>query len=154
MRGEEPPPRRDVNVDLGVSVYLPRSYIPADRQRMEVYRRVVRCSTEEELTQLQADLVDVYGKMPHAMETLLAEAEVRILAGALGISSVVLMKPDIIFSIRDWQQAEHAFEGAAGSVRLPDDRTAYWRPPASYLELPTLLAVLRKQLKRGREKVR
>jgi len=154
LRGEEPPPRRDVNVDLGVSVYLPRSYIPADRQRMEVYRRIVRCSTEEELTQLQADLVDVYGKMPPAMETLLAEAEVRILAGALGISSVVLMKPDIIFGIRDWQQAEHAFEGAAGSVRLPDDRTAYWRPPASYLELPTLLAVLRKQLKRGREKVR
>ncbi len=152
MRGEKPPARKDVNVDLGISAYIPRNYIPADRQRMEVYRRIVRCSSEAELADLQADLRDVYGELPPAMNTLLAVAEVRVLAGAMGIGTIMRMDPDIIFTVRDWPRAKAAFEGAAGTVRLPDEQTVYWRMPPGYLEQPaTLLAVLRKQLKRGVE---
>ena len=154
LRGDKKPPRRDVSIDLGISAYIPRSYIPSDRQRMEVYRRAVRCATLEELEQLRGDLVDAYGKVPPACETLLDQAEVRVLAGSMEIASIILMPPDVIFNIRDWQHAQRAFEGAAGSVRRPDEKTVHWRPPASYLEHPTLLAMLRKQLKRGAGNVR
>ena len=34
------------------------------------------------------------------------------------------------------------FEGAAGTVRMPDAATAHWRVPAAYFETPTLLRVL------------
>ncbi len=146
-RGEAPPPRRDVSVDLGISAYIPRNYVPADRQRMEVYRRIVRCATVPELRQLEDDLRDAYGKVPAAVRTLLAQAEVRVLAGAVGVESVVRMGPDIVLSIRDWHRAKRAFEGANGTVRMPDDRTVHWRLPPNYLDEPaTLLTVLRKQL--------
>ena len=154
LRGEKQPPRRDVSVDLGISAYIPRSYIPSDRQRMEVYRRIMRCAAPADLEQLRTDLQDAYGKVPPALETLLDQAEVRILAGSLGIASVMLMKPDLIFAIRDRDLAQIAFTGAAGSVRWPDEQTAHWRPPEKYLEQPTLLRVLRNQLKRGMGKVR
>ena len=154
LKGEKPPPRKDVNMDLGVGAYIPRNYIPADRQRMEVYRRIVRCATLEELGQLRADLVDAYGKIPEAVETLLIQAEIRILAGGYGVESIILMAPDIIFSIREWSVAKPAFAGAAGSVRRPDERTVYWRPPPKYLEGPTLLRVLANQLKRAGRSVR
>ncbi|MFW6154690.1 MAG: DEAD/DEAH box helicase, partial [Planctomycetota bacterium] len=149
LRGEAPPPRKDVSVDLGIRAYIPRRYIPSDRQRMEVYRRIARCGDENELTQLRTDLLDAYGKPPPALQTLLEVAEIRVLAGALGIGSIVLMRPDIIFTIRDWTLARDAFEGATGTVRMPDERTAHWRLPSSYLEGGTLLTVTRNQLKRG-----
>ena len=154
LRGEKPPARKDVNIDLGISVYIPRSYIPADRQRMEVYRRIARCRSVADLSQLRTDLRDVYGKTPSALDMLLDQAEIRILAGALGVERIVLMKPDVIFSVRDWPKCQDAFEGAAGSVRLPDERTVHWRPPSGYLEPSTLLAVLRKQLKQAHKNVR
>jgi len=150
LTGEAPPPRRDVSIDLGISAYIPRAYITSDRQRMEVYRRMARCSDEPELGQLRADLLDAYGKIPPALETLLTVAEIRVLAGRVGIQSIVLMKPDIIFNIRDWPLAKDVFEGAGGTVRLPDDRTVHWRLPPNYLEPATLLPVMRKQLKQGR----
>jgi len=149
LRGEKPPARRDVSIDLGISAYIPRAYITSDRQRMEVYRRMARCPDEEALAQLRADLLDAYGKLPAALETLLDVAEIRVLAGRLGIQSIVLMRPDIIFNVRDWALANTAFEGATGTVRLPDDRTVHWRMPPNYLEPDTLLPVMRKQLKRG-----
>ncbi|NLF32967.1 MAG: transcription-repair coupling factor, partial [Planctomycetes bacterium] len=149
LRGEAPPLRRDVSVDLGIRAYIPRRYIPSDRQRMEVYRRIARCADEKELTQLRRDLLDAYGKLPPALETLLDLAEIRVMAAVLGIGSIVLMRPDIIFTIREWAAAKNAFEGAAGTVRMPDDRTVHWRLPPNYLEGDTLLAVVRNQLKRG-----
>ncbi len=154
LKGLAPPPRKDVSVDLGISAYIPRNYIPADRQRMDVYRRIVRCSSLDELKQLNDDLVDAYGKLPEAVETVLSQAEIRILAGPYSIESIVLMGPDIIFTIRNWKQAEAAFKGATGSVRLPDAQTVHWRPPPRYLEPPTLLRVLANQLKRGGKNVR
>ena len=149
LRGRKPAPRRDVSVDLGISAYIPRNFIGSDRQRMEVYRRMSRCATAVELSQLQADLRDAYGDIPEAVDTLLNIAGIRVAAGALGIGSIVLMRPDIIFSIRDWDQAKAAFEGAAGTVRMPDDRTVHWRLPPDYLEPKMLLTVMRNQLNKG-----
>ncbi len=147
LRGEEAPERPEVHVELGIDAYIPRAYIPSQRQRMEVYRRLAGCAAPEELQRLQADLADAYGPVPGEVETLLEIAEVRIRAGAFGIESIILMGPDLVFSVRDFQAARGVFEGASGSVRLPDDRTAHWRPPPAYLQMPTLTRVLRKRLR-------
>jgi transcription-repair coupling factor (superfamily II helicase) len=152
LKGEKPKPKRDVNVDIGVSAYVPRAYIASDRQRMEVYRRIVRCEGADGLEQLRADLRDAYGPIPEDCQTLLELAEVRILAGRCGFDSVILMAPDLIFTARDLKAADRTFSGATGSVRMPDKETIHWRLPANYLEQPaTLLAVLRKQLRQGAE---
>ena len=147
LRGDGPPKRRDVHVELGVDVYIPRWYIPSERQRMEIYRRMVKCGEPEELTQLSTDLADAYGKIPPVVQTLLDLAEVRVLAATAGIESIVRMDPDIIFTVRDFQAARAIFDGAAGSVRLPDEKTVHWRPPKPYLELPTLITVLLRRLR-------
>jgi len=149
MRGERVPERRDVHLELGIEAYIPRSYIPSQRQRMEVYRRLAACHSPEDLAQVRDDLADAYGPVPGEIETLLDLAEARVLAGALGIKSVILMGPDLVFSVRDFQAARGVFEGAAGTVRLPDDHTAHWRPPPAYREMPTLLRVLLKRLRQA-----
>ncbi|MBN1554403.1 MAG: transcription-repair coupling factor [Phycisphaerae bacterium] len=151
LKGEAPPPRASVHIELGLDAYIPRSYISSERQRMEIYRRLVLASEPADLAQLRADLHDAYGPLPSEVEQLLDAAELRVRAAAVGVQSMVRMTPDIIFRVRDFQDHQslrRVFEGVAGSVRVVDQHTLHWRPPKNYLEMPTLLTVL---LKRFRE---
>ncbi|MDY7010827.1 MAG: transcription-repair coupling factor [Planctomycetota bacterium] len=154
LRGEKitAPPAK-AHVELAGDTYIPRSYISSARQRMEVYRRLAMCRTSEELSQLSADLTDVFGPISPVVGDLLSVAEIRLLAGKTGIDRIVLMRPDVIFTLSDPALADSALAGLAGSVRLVDEHTAYWRPPSAYLERSTLLAVLMKRLRRADERV-
>ena len=74
---------------------------------------------------------------------------IRIACAAIaGIESIIRMDPDIIFTAADAAAVKDIFDGAAGSVRVPDGRTAHWRPPPAYMETQTLLRVLLKRLSR------
>ena len=56
------------------------------------------------------------------------------------------MDPDIVFTVRDFSAAGEVFRGAPGTVRLADEHTAHWRPPAKVAEPGVLLRQLLKQL--------
>jgi len=150
LRGEKVQDRPAVHIEIGIDAFIPRSYITSERQRMEVYRRMTRCQGPEDLARLRTDLADACGPVPGEVETLLDLAEARALAGQLGIESIILMEPDLIFTVRDFQAARRVFDGAAGTVRLPDDHTAHWRLPPAWREMPTMLRVLLKRLRDGR----
>jgi len=149
MKGRRPPKKRDIHVELSTDVYIPRWYVPSDHQRMEIYRRMVKCRWTDDLAQLAADLSDAYGKTPPEVQTALEMAEIRMLAGKLGIDSIVRMDPDIIFTAEDLPALESLFKDIAGSVRMPDERTIHWRPPTAYLEAPTLMTVLLRRLRQA-----
>ena len=149
LKGEPLPDRHEVHVELGLDVYIPRWYVPPDRQRMEVYRRIVKCRRPEELAQIAADLADAYGAAPPLVQTLLDIAEIRLLAAGMEITSIVRTDPDLVFTVRGMDAVKELFQGAAGSVRLPDSKTVYWRPPKAYLEMPTLVTILLRRLRQA-----
>ncbi|MCA9249930.1 MAG: transcription-repair coupling factor [Phycisphaerales bacterium] len=146
LRGEPLPDLAQVHLEIGVSAFIPKSYIPSARARIDIYRRVVMCQKLDELERLAADLADAYGPSPKAVSTLLDLAEIRVLARQWEIRSIVADEPDLIFSVRDLSVAQAAFVDAPGSVRMPDPKTIYVRLRSSYFEGPTLLACLRKML--------
>jgi transcription-repair coupling factor (superfamily II helicase) len=150
LRGEKLQQRQAVHIELGIDAYIPRSYIISERQRMEVYRRMANCQSPEDLVRLRGDLADACGPLPGEVETLLDLAEARVLAGQLGIASIILIEPDLVFAVRDFHAAKGVFEGVAGTVRLPDDHTAHWRLPQAWREMPTMLRILLKRLREGR----
>jgi len=149
LKGTPPPARREVHVELGIEAYLPRSYIPSERQRMEIYRRLAGCAAASELKQLADDLADAYGQRPPMVETLLDLAEIRLRAGAIGVESIIRVEPDLVFTVRDFHAVEGLFKDAPGTVRLPDARTAHWRMPPAYRQMPTLVNVLLNRLRRA-----
>ncbi|MFQ5805258.1 MAG: transcription-repair coupling factor [Phycisphaerae bacterium] len=146
MRDEPAPPWRPVNLELGVSASIPRAYIRSQRQRMEVYKRLASARSVEDVEVLRADLRDAFGPLPDDVGTLLALAEIRVLAQPWGIRSIVLDAPDVIFAIDDLDKSQALFAVGPGSPRLPDPHTVHWRLPRRYLEPPTLLTILRRQL--------
>lgn len=148
LRNEDAEPYRPVNLDLGFSASIPRAYIRAERQRMEVYKRLTVCTRPDEIRTLESDLRDAFGPLPDEVQTLLAMAEVRVLARPWGIRAIVLKEPDVIFSFTDLQRVQPLFSEGPGSPRLPDPQTLHWRLPKRLLDMPALLDVLRKQLAR------
>jgi transcription-repair coupling factor (superfamily II helicase) len=149
LKDEPAPAYRPVSLELNIAASIPRSYVRAEKQRMEVYKRLTACHAPEELEVLREDLRDAFGPLPPAMETLLDLAEIRVLASAWGIRSIVLDEPDVVFAIDELQRVQPLFQAGPGSPRVPDPKTIHWRLPKRYLEPPTLLAILRKQLRAG-----
>ena len=137
------------HLELPVVGSLPKRYISSDKYRMDAYRRVARSNTLEELRKVAADLKDAYGDPPPQTQTLLDLSEIRIAASTLGVDTLKLEGPDLIFKSTKPQKLEQVFRGAPGRISVLDDSTLYYRPPAQYLDPPsTLLAVLRKMLVR------
>lgn len=135
-------------IDLGFTATIPKSYIPSDRQRMDVYRRIGQAKTGNDLKYLIEELRDLFGPVPPNVEILLDLAEIRILADRWNIKSLLLHGPDLIFKFPEGTESADLFTRAPGRVAIPDPNTIHLRLEKSYLEPPTLIPVLRKLLKK------
>jgi transcription-repair coupling factor (superfamily II helicase) len=137
----------EAHVDIGLTAFIPKTYIPADRQRMDVYRRLTRCTDLANVEALQKDMLDAFGEPPRQVVLLFALTEMKLLAGHFGIDKVIKHPPDVVLTVRDAQKAAFGLAGAPGRLSVVDEKTIYFRPPATYLEPDTLLMVLRNLLK-------
>jgi len=135
-------------VDLGFATYIPKNYIPTDRYRMDMYRKIAVARGGEDLKQIANELADVYGPVPDEVKLLLELAELRIAASKRDIKSIVTSGRDVIFSFTKEAptQAESLFADTKGKIRIPDPKTVYLRLAASYFEPGTLKNILRKIL--------
>jgi transcription-repair coupling factor (superfamily II helicase) len=70
------------------SAAIPHRYISDSRQRIEVYRKLAQATVKADLERLAAELRDRYGPLPEAAELLLLVVELKLLAGARGITSI------------------------------------------------------------------
>ncbi|HSI36531.1 MAG: transcription-repair coupling factor [Phycisphaerae bacterium] len=146
------PTMPEAHVDIGLSAFIPKEYIPADRQRMDVYRRLTRTSDLQNLADLQKNLNDAFGEPPRQVLLLFALTELRLLAGHFGIEKVVKHPPDVVLTVRDAAKAQYGMAGAPGTLRLVDEKTVYYRPPAVFLEPDTMLMMMRNLLKAAHER--
>jgi transcription-repair coupling factor (superfamily II helicase) len=137
----------EAHVDIGVTAFLPKTYIPADRQRMDLYRRLTRCSDMHMLAMLEQDMKDAFGEPPRQALVFLALTELRLLAQIYGISSIIRKEPDVVLTVADAKKAQKALLGAPGTLRVIDEKTVYLRMPQTFLEAETLLMVLRNLLR-------
>ncbi len=137
------------HLELPIAGALPKRYIPSDKHRMEAYRRISRAVTLGELDEVVQSIREAYGDPPKQAQTLIDLTEVRVAASTLGVDTLKLEGPDLIFTTQSPQRLEDVFTNAPGRVSVLDDSTLYYRPPSNYLDPPdTLLAVLRKLLVR------
>ncbi len=139
----------EAHVDIGVSAFLPKTWIAGDRQRMDLYRRMTRCTSVDMLNLLEADLKDAFGEPPRQAILLLAMTELRLLSGHFGIESIIKKEPDVVLSVSDAAKAQIALGGAPGRISVIDPQTVYLRMPASFMESDTLLMTLKNLMRQA-----
>ena len=150
LRGEPFEEIPTVSIDLGFTTYIPKNYIPTDRSRMEVYRKIAVAKNVDDIKQIKAQLSDMYGPVPDEVELLLELAGLRIAAAKLKIKSIVASANNLIFNFaRDAQiNTNELFAGTKGKVDITEPTIVYLRLTRNYFEQNTLITVLRKILNR------
>ncbi len=89
LRGIESVKPMEVEIKLPLDAFFPGRYIRDSRQKVEMYKRVAAARTEIELDDVVDELVDRYGETSEPVNNLLNVARLKIVAGSLGITSVV-----------------------------------------------------------------
>lgn len=100
FRGEgEPEP--EVKIELPIEAHLPHDYVPSERLRLEMYKRLADVRTEDDVTALREELVDRYGEPPESVGTLLDVARLRVRLRQAGITEVTSAGSNVRFANLD-----------------------------------------------------
>lgn len=76
------------NINVGVSVLIPESYIKELELRLNLYRKIADANDDEEIDNIESELVDRFGKFPHEVENLLQVMKIKNLCKKLSIAKV------------------------------------------------------------------
>ncbi|MGI5819377.1 MAG: transcription-repair coupling factor [Armatimonadota bacterium] len=75
-------------LDLPLEAVIPADYVPGERQRISLYRRLSSLWEDEHVSALEEEIVDRYGPMPAPVSNLIEIARLRIACRDLGIVDV------------------------------------------------------------------
>jgi transcription-repair coupling factor (superfamily II helicase) len=90
FRGEGDAEEPEVKLELPIDAHLPHDYVPSERLRLEMYKRLAAVRTEEEVTEVREELVDRYGEPPEVVVSLLDVARLRARARQAGLTDITV----------------------------------------------------------------
>jgi transcription-repair coupling factor (superfamily II helicase) len=76
----------ECKVELPITAHLSPEYVPSDRLRLDLYRRLADAKDDAEIDAIKEELVDRFGALPHEAEALLQVAKLRTFVKSHGIS--------------------------------------------------------------------
>ena len=88
-----------VTLDLPLDAYLPAEYIADDRVRLAVYQHLAEAQTLRAVRELRQELRDRFGQLPAPADYLLTWLEIKALALAANITSVVTTAEEFIIRL-------------------------------------------------------
>jgi transcription-repair coupling factor (superfamily II helicase) len=88
LKGEIVDENVDPAIEIEADAYLPDSYVPDARQKIEVYKRLVSARSLREIDDLAEEIEDRFGPAPAPVQRLVTVSSVRALARDLKLVSV------------------------------------------------------------------
>jgi transcription-repair coupling factor (superfamily II helicase) len=147
----------EVDIDLPGAAYLPRTYVPDMRLKMDLYRRLARAETYQDLEILRTEMEDRFGPLPPEVQRLLRVHEIRIAAQRWYLSAIRMERHDldmpyVVFVYRVESLVRHLAKLSRGRLRIVDSQTAYLPLPKEVTEPDEILRLV-KMLLQSEEKV-
>ena len=96
LRGREAAGIEEIEVNLPFAAELPASYIPAEDQRIDMYKKMGEIHSEKEIEEIADELKDRFGPLPDAAVLLLEICRLKLSARGRGIRSVSLQDDKIV----------------------------------------------------------
>jgi transcription-repair coupling factor (superfamily II helicase) len=106
----------ELNIDLPLDHFVPRSYIRDERLRLDAYRQLAAAEDESELESVLRSLRDRYGPPPGQLGNLVFSLRVKLKGQRLGLRSVATDGRDIAIKVDparllDVETLERRFSG-------------------------------------------
>src|SRR5439155_14242105 len=111
---------RHVAVDLPLSAYLPGSFVPPGRHKIEVYRKLSRVESSEQLAELETELRDRFGPIPEPVANMLEIKRLQLLAQGWQIDDIHLEDKYVVFRYRSRERIEMLASRSRQRLRIVD----------------------------------
>jgi transcription-repair coupling factor (superfamily II helicase) len=98
FRGDQEPELNEVRIELPVDAHLPHGYIPSERLRLEMYKRLAEVRSDDDVDLLLEELKDRYGEPPVEVTSLLLVARFRARARKAGVGEVTIAGKNVRFA--------------------------------------------------------
>jgi transcription-repair coupling factor (superfamily II helicase) len=143
LRNQPAKKNAEMPIDLPWQSYLPRDYVPGQKVKIEIYRRLSRIRKLDKLTEFRQELEDRFGPLPDEAEWLLRTQAVRILAARWSISWIRIENKDLVMEYSSRSKIESLAAVSAGKLKIVDERCAYRRLADSEVEPMELYRLLK-----------
>ncbi len=115
-QGKAPEIKSDCTVDITVSAYIPKTYIPSERTRIDIYKRIAAISSKESFDDCFDELCDRFKKPPECTLNLMRISLIRNMARSLHICDIKQRTDNIVFYFNALEPTDvervHAHYGA------------------------------------------
>jgi transcription-repair coupling factor (superfamily II helicase) len=118
LKGEEPsqllgeeaaylqPLHSGVQINLPLAVSLPEDYVPDEKLRLQLYRRLAGLSTLAEVDDVAQELEDRFGELSQPTVNLLYQLRLKILAMAAGVQTISTEERQVVIKAKGLGRTE------------------------------------------------
>ena len=134
FRGDGAAAEPECRIELPVDAHLPHGYVPSERLRLEMYKGLAEVRSDDDVTEVGAELLDRYGEPPRPVATLLRVARLRSMARAAGLTDVMVQGNHVRFAPADLPESarlrlqrlypKSLVKQASGAILVPRPTTA------------------------------
>jgi transcription-repair coupling factor (superfamily II helicase) len=117
-----------VAIELPLSVGIPQSYIPADRLRLQLYRRIADTINEEDIDRIREEFTDRFGPLPQETANLFWQLSLKLKAELCGLSSITVEGDQIVLRYPALPEGIKARDLADIGGDIRRGKNAYWMP--------------------------
>lgn len=104
-------------IDSEIDAYIPDFYVESDTERLDIYRRLSKASSQAEIDSIREELKDRFGEYPEEVENLLKIVELRLLASGAGFAQLSLKADKLTITLPDENDEE--FYGTSNQSNAP-----------------------------------
>ncbi|HEX2726210.1 MAG TPA: TRCF domain-containing protein, partial [Beijerinckiaceae bacterium] len=133
-------------LNVGFAGRIPESYVPEQEVRINLYARVARLASDDELDLLRDEIEDRFGTLPVEAQQLFTLTRLKQACRNLGIARVDAGPEAVAFTFRDKRHAaaplQQLIKAAKGALAWRGDRLVYerrMRSPAEQARVVTRL---------------
>jgi len=128
----------ECKVELPINAHLSSEYVPGERLRLDLYRRLADVKSPSDVSSIESELLDRFGELPEEAKALLGVAALRAQAKAVKLTEVVVqgkflrLAPLVLPESRQLRLTRlypgSLYKGAASTVLVALPKAATWNP--------------------------
>ncbi len=96
-QGQTAPPEPECAIDISVSAYIPKSYVPSEKTRIDLYKKIAAIASQEDYMDMTDELCDRFSDPPAPILNLMKIALMRAEARACGILDIKQKLDSVLF---------------------------------------------------------
>ncbi|MBN1992943.1 MAG: transcription-repair coupling factor [Anaerolineae bacterium] len=85
-----------IQLNLPIPAYVPEDYLPEEKLRLRLYRRLAGINTLKGIGEMAQELKDRFGEMPEPVANLLYQLKLKLLAMEAGVKAIITEAGQVI----------------------------------------------------------